>query len=88
MISENLHRSDLTALERDEQVARWIELVDGVSSQLGTKQKTGRPESGINAASRELGVKKSSAHRAVKVASIFSENTSLTNLLRWLTVQI
>src|SRR5690606_2261622 len=27
-IAENLHRAELTALERDEQVARWIELVE------------------------------------------------------------
>lgn len=26
MIAENLHRADLTALERDEQITRWIEL--------------------------------------------------------------
>lgn len=27
-ISENLHRSELTKLERDEQISRWVELIE------------------------------------------------------------
>lgn len=81
-ISENLHRAELTALERDEHVAEWIRLanektkLDGVSSQVGTKLSKrgrtgeGRPESGVRAASRELGIDKDDAHRAVKVAGL------------------
>ena len=38
-----------------------------VSSQVGTKVGTGRPEGGVNAASRELGIAKNTAYRAVKV---------------------
>lgn len=72
MISENLHRADLTALQRDEQVARWIELT-GISVQSAPKPKVGRPESGINAASRELGIESTDAKRAVKVASLSQE---------------
>jgi hypothetical protein len=77
-IAENLHRAELTALERDMQVARWVELTAAkqsepiISSQPATK-KRGRPESGVNAASRELGITKDDAHRAVKVASISQE---------------
>jgi ParB family transcriptional regulator, chromosome partitioning protein len=41
-----------------------------VSSQVATKPQGGRPESGIRAAARELGVGKDEAHRAVKVDSI------------------
>jgi ParB-like chromosome segregation protein Spo0J len=72
-ITENLHRAELTPLEHDVQVARWIELTTAkreVSSQPETKPQGGRPTGGINAASRELGLSKSAAHRAVKVAGI------------------
>lgn len=75
-IAENLHRAGLTALERDEEVARWIELTEAkpISSQVATKfSARGRPESGINAAARELGIDKDDAHRAVKVASLSDE---------------
>ncbi len=57
-ISENLDRSDLTALERDQHVARWIELTEGAAnaSQVVTHKKRGQQPEGINAASRELGI--------------------------------
>lgn len=70
MISENLHRSDLTALQRDVQVARWIELTDSNASQSATHKKRGQQPGGVNAASRELGIKRDAAHRAVKVAGL------------------
>jgi ParB family chromosome partitioning protein len=76
-IAENLHRAELTALERDVQIARWIELTAAmqtqVSSQVATKPQGGRPESGVRAASRELGIDKDDAQRAVKVASLSDE---------------
>jgi uncharacterized ParB-like nuclease family protein len=76
-ISENLHRAELTPLERDIQVARWIELTTTkqaeVSSQVETKPQGGRPEGGVNAASRELGISKADAHRAMKVAGMSEE---------------
>lgn len=70
-ISENLHRADLTKLERDEQVAEWISITERISSQNATKP--GRPEGGVRAAARDLGVDKDDAHRAVKVASLTDE---------------
>lgn len=72
-ISENLHRAELTVLERDQNVTRWIELKElkRVSSQ--SEKKPGRPESGVNAASRELGIDKNDAYRAVKVAGLSDE---------------
>jgi ParB/RepB/Spo0J family partition protein len=71
-IAENLHRAELTALERDEHVAKWIELTEGnVSAQHAPK--CGRPESGINAAARELGIERTDAQRAVRVASFTEE---------------
>lgn len=82
-LAENLHRAELTALERDEHIAEWVKLTrekqDGESAQLAPKLSArgrsgeGRPASGINAAIRELGVDRTSAQRAVKVAGISEE---------------
>lgn len=72
-IAENLHRAELTALERSEHIAEWVRLSEIVSSQVATKPQNGRPESGVNKASREIGVSKDDAHRAVKVDSLTQE---------------
>lgn len=71
-IAENLHRAELTQLERSEQIARWVELVEAkqVSGQVDQKPQGGRPEGGLSAAARELGVQRKDAERSVKVASI------------------
>lgn len=72
-IAENLHRAELTALERSEQIAEWVELTGSSLSQLATNSaREGRPGV-ISAASRELGIGKDEAHRAVKVASLSPE---------------
>ena len=75
-IAENLHRAELTQLEHDEQVDEWIKLVDkkrsekeaqseeGISAQIEPKTR-GRPESGVKAAARDLGVERNEAQRAV-----------------------
>jgi ParB family chromosome partitioning protein len=82
-IAENLDRTELTALERDEHVAEWIVLAEKqelISSELGTKLKSetnprgaGRPDGGVNAAARELGIKKTDAHSAKQVAGLSDE---------------
>lgn len=74
-ISENLHRAELTKLERDEQISRWIVLVEQkrVSAQVDHKPQGGRPEGGISAASRDLGIERKDAARAVQVASLSEE---------------
>lgn len=70
-IAENLHRAELTALERDEQVAEWIRLSDGrVSRQVDAKPQGGRPAGGTRAAARDLGLAEPDARRAVKVAGL------------------
>lgn len=74
-ISENLHRADLTELQRKEEIAEWIAITEaeqgeGVLAQLEPKPRGGRPESGVRAAARELGVERNEAQRAIKVASI------------------
>ena len=71
-IAENLHRAELTALERSEHIARWIKLEEErqeVSSHVATKP-AGRPAGGVRAAARELHVDKDDAHRAMKVAGL------------------
>lgn len=74
-ISENLHRAELTKLERDEQISRWVELIElkRVSAQVDQKPQGGRPEGGIAAASRELGIERKDAARAVQVAALSDE---------------
>ena len=62
----------LPQMERDKLVAEWCRLVGKpISSQVETKR--GRPESGINEASRQLGLERNDVHRAIKVASITPE---------------
>lgn len=78
-ISENLHRAELTVLERDEHIAEWIRLADLHSSQFATNEsmrvdgRGHRKAGGVRAASRALGIDKDDAHRAVKVASLSPE---------------
>lgn len=74
-ISENLHRAELTKLERDEQISRWVELIElkRVSAQVAPKPLGGRPESGVNAAARDLDIERTDVQRAVKVASLSDE---------------
>ena len=72
-IAENLHRADLSRLERDEQIAEWVRLTEGVSRQVVAKPEGGRPESGAAAASRELGMDKRDVQRAVKVSNMSLE---------------
>ncbi len=75
-IAENLHRADLSRLERDEQVAEWIKITERISNSqsesLRADGRGGRP-SGIENAAREIGVERQDAHRAVKVASLSEE---------------
>lgn len=74
-IEENLKRADLTAQERADQTARWVELT---GSKVGQSDplcaKTGRGnEGGLRAAVRDLGIDRSEARRAVKIASLSPE---------------
>jgi ParB family transcriptional regulator, chromosome partitioning protein len=72
-IAENLHRAELTALERSEHVAEWIRLTEADASQVETHRKAGQQPGGVSAAARELGVNKSEAHRAVKIDGLTEE---------------
>jgi hypothetical protein len=70
-ISENLHRADLTALERDEHIAEWVRLAD-VSDNLSETRREGRPGNSARVA-REIGVNRMDASRATKVDSLVPE---------------
>lgn len=83
-IAENLHRAELTDLERSEHIARWIELTEKenyISGQVdpkptvkgGTEVASGRPESGISMAARELDIEKKQAQRAIQKAGLSHE---------------
>jgi ParB family chromosome partitioning protein len=74
-IAENLHRAELSALERGEQIAEWVRLVETrqvQSAQIGpieSKREDGRGhrhENGVKAAARDLGIERHEAQRAVK----------------------
>jgi ParB/RepB/Spo0J family partition protein len=71
-IAENLHRSDLTKLERDEQVAEWIKITERISRQSDEKMR-GRPEGGVAAAARDLEISEPDARRAIQVAGLSNE---------------
>lgn len=71
-LSENLHRSELTELERAEHLAEWIRLSDKlaqVEPVSGGRGKTG----GVRAAARELGIERTTAQRAIKIANLSPE---------------
>jgi len=74
-IAENLHRSELTKLERSDQIAEWVRLTEQkrAKAQVAPSHTGGRPDQGINAAVRDLGVDRTEAQRAVKIASLSDE---------------
>ncbi len=77
-IAENLHRSELTVLERSQHIAEWIRLTEKEEAaavekpaQLAQVSKGGRGKhSGISAASQKIGVKRRDVQRAVKIDAI------------------
>jgi ParB family chromosome partitioning protein len=69
-IAENLHRAELSAIERAEHIEEWRRLaakVSHVGTPLGGTQPT---EAGIRKAAKELGVSKSTVERAAKIAAL------------------
>jgi ParB family transcriptional regulator, chromosome partitioning protein len=84
-LAENLHRAELSAVERAEHIAEWIRLTEKIDNAklqsfqvetIESKRPDGRghrSESGVNKAARDLGISKGDAHRAVKIASLTPE---------------
>jgi hypothetical protein len=87
-----LHRTELTTLERAEHIAKWIELrtpkvetdLPSWESSLSDGRKKGpqHQPSGINAASRDLGIERNEAQRSVKIDAITPAVLSRVALLR------
>lgn len=80
-LAENLHRADLTELQRDEQLAEWMRLMEEdvqlaqvapIESKRADK-KGHRRDGGERAAARELGVDRDKARRAKKIDAIAPE---------------
>jgi ParB family chromosome partitioning protein len=55
-IAENLHRKELTMLQRSQLIADWVEIANKRSGQVVQKPHGGRPEGGIAQAARTLPV--------------------------------
>ena len=72
-ISENLHRAELTALERDKLVAEWCELTGEDLNQPESVSGGRGHKSGQREVSRQLGLSQPDVHRALKVASLSPE---------------
>jgi ParB-like chromosome segregation protein Spo0J len=78
-ITENLHRAELSALERAKMIEEWVELTGGESAQLApieSKRADGRGHraaGGLNDAARQLGIERTEVQRSVKIASLFPE---------------
>lgn len=70
-IAENLHRADLTALERDEHIAEWVQLSKNNKVVQNEPPGGQQPnEQGIRAATKDLGIDRNAVVRANKVAKL------------------
>ena len=75
-IAENLHRAEPTVLGRDEQIARWVELVEAQVKGAQNAPHSGGPQprdKGIKRALQELGIERTKVPRAVKVGKLSPE---------------
>lgn len=69
-IAENLHRADLSAVERAEHIEEWRTLA-AKAAHDGHPSKNAQPHNvGVSAAARELGVSRQTVERAAKIASL------------------
>ena len=73
-IAENLHRCELTVQERADHIAEWVSLTaEREGAQLAPPGGRQPHSKGIKAAVSELGIDRTQAQRAVKIASITEE---------------
>jgi hypothetical protein len=81
-IAENLHRAELTALERSEHIAAWIKLIEEDPQGSGEAEETsgwldkkasGRPKGGRSAAARKIGISEADARRSERIAALPDE---------------
>lgn len=70
-ISENLHRAELSAVERAEHIDEWRRLTEAKVSQVATPAGGRQPrEAGIRKTAEALGVSKDAVARAAKIAAL------------------
>jgi hypothetical protein len=84
-ISENLHRAELTVLERSEQVTEWVRLAgdrNKSASCADIPRGRGQPQGGINAAVRELGVERTQVRLVLRHIWLKSGDYMLDFLLQ------
>jgi ParB-like chromosome segregation protein Spo0J len=86
-ISENLHRAELTEMQRAQQIAEFAALSqqkseaekagqgagDGISGQLAQKFGPGRPEGGISQVARDLNISRRDVRRSQAIAGLSEE---------------
>lgn len=71
-ISENLHRAELTALQRSEQVHRYAELVRTKAAQVAHPEPRYQKR-GDSEAARQLGIDRDQIRRSSKIATLTPE---------------
>ena len=71
-IAENLHRADLTKLQRAELVKKWAELIKQQAKAVQVAQPGGHQpdDKGVSKAAKQLGVSRDEVRRSKKIASI------------------
>lgn len=83
-IAENLHRSDLTPVERAEHIEEWRKLtgerVTNISSPSGGRQPA---EAGIRKTARDLGVPQKAVQNAAAIASLPDDVKQQAREERW-----
>jgi len=72
---ENLHRGELSKLDRDRQLVRYLDLMMSGEVLRGARAKPtgGRPRGGLREAARQLGIPESTVRDALKAATITDE---------------
>ncbi len=77
-IAENLHRADLTTLERAEHLDEWRKLtLEKANAQVGHSDHTGgKPNRGHSATAKEFGTTRQEVERAEAIAAITKEAKS------------
>lgn len=82
-IAENLHRADLSAVERAEHIEEWRKLSAKVASDLPPSGGAQPKEAGIRKAARELGVSHTTVQNAAKIANLPPEVKDQAKAENW-----
>lgn len=72
-ITENLHRADLSALDRAKLVEEWVELTGEKVGQLAQVSGGRGNKEGVSEASRQLGIERTEVRRSLQIASLSPE---------------